>query len=247
MSSKALVLCLIVLPLARAIAAPNADAVEKPVYYECAKVKGGKYADKECSKAAESKSEEKYELEPGGGKGKAFRGNAKGKVTIFIPHFSYEMTCGSATEDEGVVAANGASLEQVVIRFSGCDNGCGSGKGEIVTTPLKGELGVLSGAKVGVLLSPESGEKVAEYGCGGDEAFVTYGSILAEVVGGVNVFSKEQTLVFTVNGHHEQEWTRFEGALEEEVLKTEINGSGRESQGVQQEITQKGEFLNLKT
>src|ERR1700729_2711893 len=96
MRLKIMGLCLVAMFALTAMVSASASAAE-PEFYECAKVAGGKFADKKCSTPGSGKTA-KYELQEGIGKGKggkhAFKGKG-GKATLHTPAVSGEVTCKS--------------------------------------------------------------------------------------------------------------------------------------------------------
>ncbi len=241
-------LCLVAVFALAAVAVSSASAA--PTYYECAKVKGGKYEDKACSKLAGSEKGEKYELQPGRGKNKAFKGKGKA-ATLYTPAVGGEVKCGTS-KDEGFINASFTGQEKVKVVFGKCTSlgkNCsspGAKKGEIKTNPLSGTLGYISktGPKVGVSLTGEGGKPSAEFNCEGLE-IVTTGSVIGEITGDVNKFNKESTDTFVVNGSGVQIPTKFEGGPTE-VLESTINGSGPFESGEETTVVNKGETLEIK-
>jgi hypothetical protein len=238
-----------------AVAAASASAT--PTFYQCAKaakvgkIYTGKYTDKNCTEF-NAKSEGKYELKAGVGKGKAFKGKGPAAV-LHTPAVGGEVTC-KASKDEGFNTLNGQ--EKVKVTFTGCAslgktcNSVGAKSGEIKTNPLSGTLGYISaaGPKVGVSLTGEAGKPSAEFACGtgaGSLNIVTTGAVIGEVTGNINKISKESTDAFTVTGGGLQTVTSFEGGPME-VLETSINGSPKIESGEQTTTVNKGEALEIK-
>ncbi len=255
-------LCLVAVFAMTAVAASSASAA-LPELYECAKLTvkpfKGKYTDKACSvKATEAQETEgkvnKYELQPGVGKGKVFKG--KGKVaTLYTPKIGGEVSC-KTNSSEGKNASPSAQTG-VTAKFKTCTSlgkkcsstGHGEKKaGEIYTNPLQGKFGYISKSplKVGVSLEAEGGLDSADFTCEG-LVIETKGAVIGEITGNVNSFNKTSNNIFTVTeGSHVQIPTKFEGGPEE-VLQTTINGSGPFPSGQDGgTIVVKGENLMLK-
>jgi hypothetical protein len=248
-------LCLVAVFATTAVAASSASAA-LPELYECAKavkvgkVYTGKYNDKKCSEKNEAGTG-KYELQPGVGKGKVFKG--KGKVaTLHTPAIGGEVTC-KTNKSEG---KNSSPTTQsgVVAIFKTCTSlgkkctSAGAKVGEIKTNPLGGVFGYISKAplKVGVDLTGEGGKDSADFTCEG-LVIETKGSVIGEITGNVNSFNKTtlNNFVVTASPAFVQVPTKFEGGPTQ-VLQTIVNGSGPFESGQQAEVTVKGEELNLK-
>jgi hypothetical protein len=237
-----------------AVTAASASAT--PTFYECAKAPvvakkaTGKYNNATCTEE-NVKSEGKYELKAGVGKGKAFKGTGKA-ATLHTPAVGGEVKC-TGSKDEGFNTLTGQS--KVKVTFTGCTSlgkkctsisPAGKKAGEIVTNPLEGKLGYISSTpvKVGVSLSGEAGKPSAEFGCEGLE-IVTTGAVIGEITKDINAISKEATDSFTVNGSGFQTITSFEGGPEE-VLSSTINGGGPFVSGEETSTLNKGEALEIK-
>jgi hypothetical protein len=248
-------LSLVVVFATGALAAASASAT--PTFYECAKAAKvgkfytGKYSDKLCTEP-NVKSEGKYELQPGLGKGKAFKGKGAAAV-LHTPAVGGEVTC-KGSKDVGFNTATGQ--EKVIVTFTGCIslgkpcNSPSGKKGEIKTNPLAGSLGYIAkaGPKVGVSLAGEGGKPSAEFACGtgaGSLTIVTTGSVIGEVTGNVNKINKESTNAFTVTGEGFQTVTKLEGGPLE-VLESSINASPNFESGEQTTVVNKGEALEIK-
>lgn len=249
-------LCVVAVLALAAVAVSSASAAT-PTYYECAKAAKsgktytGKYGNKTCSEV-NAKSEGKYELVAGLGKGKAFKGKG-GEAQLHTPAVGGVVTCASS-KDAGFLTATGQ--RDVVVTFSKCKSlekecaSAGAKKGTIVTNPLGGSLGIISsvGPKVGVSLSGEGGKPSAEFVCGtGASALtiVTTGAVIGEITGDINAINKETTDIFSVNGSGQQTVTSFEGGATE-VLESTINGGGPFESGEQTTSANKGEALEIK-
>jgi hypothetical protein len=263
-------MCLAVLAAFAVVSVASASAAE-PALYECAKAAKvgkkytGKYTDKKCSKEATAKEIEegktnKYELKECFGKGKAFKGKGKG-ADLEAAEIG-GITCTSSADTGKFTSPKTAG--NIVVTFKGCSfagKKCESGStsGEIVTKPLKGEVGYLAGKgtktpTTGADISAETGEALAEFHCGEDEFAVT-GSVIGEVTP-ANKFTKEAMFNFEETEFGVQKWKHFEGEAAEHVLRTflcEPAGCNPLEQGVsgaksaeETKVTNKGEELELK-
>jgi hypothetical protein len=256
---KMMGLCLVALFALTAVAVSSASAAE-PAFYECAKLSkvGGKYTGKytakncatEASKAEqEAGKKNKYELQEGiGAKGKGFKGKG-GAATLHTPAVGGEVKCKSFKDAGNVTTPT--TEGKVVSEFKTCESlkkkcaSPGEKAGTIKTNDLSGVLGYINkGAKsVGVALKAESGSVLAEFNCEGLE-IVTTGSVIGTIAP-VNVFTKAETNVFSVNGEGFQSIKNFEGGANQELL-SKINGSGPFPSGQQAEAENKGEELEIK-
>jgi hypothetical protein len=229
------------------VAVSSAASAAQPTFYECAKVAGGKY-EKKCGKLQEGKGKGGYEIVPGIGKGKTFKGKG-GTATLHTPAVGGVVTC-KAFKDEGKLTSP-TTEGKVVSTFSGCETlgkkcaSAGEKAGTIKTNPLDGETGEIEGGSgAGVDLKAESGTELAAFDCEGLEVKVT-GSVIGEEKP-VNTFTKSEISSFQVNGEGYQQYKHFKGGPED-VLESTINGSGPFESGQQAEATNKGEDLELKT
>jgi hypothetical protein len=206
-------LCLVAIFAMGAVAAVSASAAE-PSWYECGKAaKVGKfytghYTDKECKTVSESNTG-KYELVPGVGKNKKFKGTAgKSVLHNVIPgKGDIKVECASS-KDEGLAVM--PNLEaQVKATFSKCKSlgapcaTAGAKKEEIKTNSLAGELGYISkpGTVVGADLANEAepGKGItAEFECTGVAKVRVIGSVIGVQGGDVNVINKVSTTTYAV-------------------------------------------------
>jgi hypothetical protein len=128
-----------------------------------------------------------------------------------------KVTC-KAESDEGVILSNGTNVvREAIVTFTGCESGgfkCKSpdgGPGEILTNPLKGQLGYLEAVesgKVGVDLAAETGELLGEVDCAGGLAKVKVRGDLVGEIGPLNVARKEFSLSFA-QASGKQEWAKI--------------------------------------
>jgi len=245
----------------------GASAAE-PAIYECAKAAKtktkpahytGGYNDKTCSEV-NATHEGMYELQEWNltakkGKAKDFKGKAGG--TNLEIKGTGGVACTS-NSDVGVFTGP-KTAGKIVVTFKGCElnqHKCANTTkaGEIVTNPLKGEVGYIeeggkATSKVGVQIGPETGLFEAEFDCGELELRVT-GGVIGFVTSTENVFIKQATLLFQ-ESFGEQKFTKLVGKaavhLEAELRS---GGSGEWSPGNESgesdQITNKGELLELK-
>jgi hypothetical protein len=215
----------------------------QPDWYECAKSKTGTL-EKGCE---ESGGKGGYEIKPGIGKGKGFKGKGGQAILhIVVPtlgSLDEQVECASV-KDEGKIAM--PNLEYGVhVSFSKCTSGghlcqsAGAKKEEIKTEALAGELGWISkGVSAGVDLASEAhpgSGYIAEFECVGLAKGRVLGSVIG-IIGPLNTFSKEMNYTYTVGkylGSIEYEAGKFyeptvnvpsfEGGAPD-VLLTELNG-----------------------
>jgi hypothetical protein len=216
-----------------------------PSWYDCAKAEpanSGNYKDSKCTEASEP-GKGKYEILPGVGKGKAFKG-AMGKMFwhMVVPgKGDFKTECESG-KDEGT-AATPNRVTGVKITLSKCKILGGpckteGGKLETITTEaLEGELGWLShgGLVAGLALTSEAEPGVgiiASFECEGFAKERWIGSIIATIAP-VEELSKESTLTYAVGpylGEVEPGYTpltnpiEFEGSSTRHLFSTELNG-----------------------
>jgi hypothetical protein len=238
-------LCLVAAFALAVVAASSASAA--PAFYECAKVKGGKY-EKGCSKEGGKGG---YELKEGIGKAgtKKFKGSGK-KATLHTPAVGGEITC-TAFKDEGLLASP-TGEKSVFSTFTGCATegkkcvSAGQKAGTIKTNALDGNLGEIEGGSgVGVDLKAESGKYLAEFECEGLTVKVE-GSVIGEQTGDINTFSKTSEDIFAVNSEKYQKYKHFKGGSED-VLESTIDGAGPFESGQEAGAKNKGEDLEIKT
>jgi hypothetical protein len=205
-----------------AVVASGASAA--PAWKECAKTAKnaekkytGKYTDKLCTaeaspaEVAEGKHN-KYELQAGVGKGKAFK--VKGGAAtlhVIIPATGKGAFPGGAHVEVkctsfkgGGTAALPNKVEKVTSEFKGCTvlaAPCQSGtkKGVIKTNSLNGEMiDIEGGSGVGSLLKGESSPVLANFTCTEVATSNVLGSVIAEHTGNVGTINKESVDHFVV-------------------------------------------------
>lgn len=201
------VLAIVMAALFGALAA-NAAAAE-PAFFECAKLKGGAFADKLCSESAASKG--KFELQEGiSGKKKTFSAKA---ADIQLEGESLELLCLHVRMAGEVTAPS--AVGHVTITMESCTTGaglyCGAAvghhRGVIELGPLSGTLGYIDAAtrQVGLDLAPESGRVLGQFGCnaGDTPEDQLVGSLLGALSGDVDAVGKSFALGETGSGSFE--------------------------------------------
>jgi hypothetical protein len=249
---KVMGLCLVAVAALASVAVSSASAA--PELYECAKAAKvgktytGNYNNKSCSEP-NSKNEGKYQLQPGIGKAKAFKGSGK-VATLHTPAIGGEVAC-KTNKSSG---KNSSTTHQsgVIAEFKTCTSlgkkctSAGEKAGTIKTNPLEGSFGYISKSplKVGVELVGEGGKDSADFTCEG-LVIETKGAVIGEITGNINTFNKTTSNIFAVTGEGFQSVKNFEGGPNVELV-SEVNGSGPFPSGQQATVTVKGEELELK-
>ncbi len=246
-------LCLVAVFATMAVASATASAT-LPAFFECAKVakaeKGmGKYNKLCIVEGKHGLKENEYEIKEGVGKAatKAAKGSGK-KATLHTPAVGGEVTC-TAFKDELKITTPKHEAK-VISTFTGCVSlgkkcsSSGAAAGTIKTNALEGDLGYINAAekRVGVDLKAEGGGELAAFDCEGLEIKVT-GSVIGET-SPVNTFTKSETSTFAVVSGL-QKYKKLEGEPED-VLESEINGSGPFESGQEASALNKGEYLELR-
>jgi hypothetical protein len=245
-------LCLVAIAALASMAVASASAA--PELFECAKAAKvgksytGKFNDKNCSEANPGGTG-KYELQPGIGKGKAFKGSGK-VATLHTPAIGGEVTC--KTNKSSGKNSSPTHQSGVIAEFKTCTSlgkkctSAGEKPGTIKTNPLEGSFGYISKSplKVGVDLVGEGGKDSADFTCEG-LVIETKGAVIGEITGNINSFNKTTSNIFAVTGEGFQQVKNFEGGPNTE-LTSEVNGSGPFPSGQQATVTVKGENLELK-
>jgi hypothetical protein len=248
-----------------AITAVSASATE-PGWYECAKGTKGVGYEKGCTKEGGKGG---YVLQPGIGKGKAFKGKGGlAKLHTAIPGKGDIPVECAAFKDEGHVALPNLQ-DKVVAKFSKCKFAglpcqSGSKSGEIVTNSLAGELGYVSksplvvGGSLYSESSPGAGYE-AEFTCTGAAQIRVHGGVIGTQTGDINTFSKSSTITYNVTEAEfipgfksvVNEDQKFEGGPETILLTEFEQGKGWEPEGglpsgQEASATNKGEDLEIK-
>jgi hypothetical protein len=239
-----------------ALAASGASAT--PAWYECAKaaVKNtGEYTDKACTLESVGKNTGKYNLQPGIGKGKAFKTKG-GAATlhVIIPATGKGAFPGGAHVEVKCTSYKGTGqpalpnkVEKVVAAFKGCTvlaAPCQSGskKGVIETNSLNGEMiDIEGGSKAGTLLKAETGAILASFTCTEVASTNVLGSVIAEHTGNVGVVNKESQDHFVVGpGLGEVEYAPGAKYTPLVNIPTAANGEPEGSHFLLSEITEAG-------
>lgn len=228
------------------------SASAAPGWYECGKAAKvgkeytGKYSDKNCTSKVEKGG--KYELQPGIGKGKGFKGSGSTAIlhNVIPGKGDIKVECTSF-KDEGKVAMPN-KVYGVKTTFSKCKSlgaPCKTegGKKETITTQsLAGELGWLNkeagvaGESLTNEASPGSGY-LATFECEGLAKVRVHGAVIGTSGKDVNAINKESSTTFSVGpylGEVAPGYTPLvnppafeEGAVG--VLLTELNGPETEN------------------
>lgn len=194
------------------VLAAGAWGATTPTWYECGKAEKvgrsyiGNYTAKTCEASAEVPNGGRYELRPGIGKGKSFKGKG-GATTLQVSGSlgSVAVTCGSSAETGTPALPN---LETgVVFTFKKCKalgtkNCTTAGKhtGEVTISGLKGALseeesaGAAAGLKLESEAHPGPEGTIASFACEGLTATVK-GSLSARQTQDVNLVTKQFSTV----------------------------------------------------
>lgn len=216
--------CLVAALAIAGVLASSASA--QPTWYECAKIKhGGNYANSTCTEPS-APGAGAYELKPGVGKGKAFKGKQIGQAVLHVKTWLPEavVDCKSATLGGKPVAPN--LEEDVTVTYKGCETAglvgahkCtspGAKTGEIKVPAMRGELGYVEESPsvvVGLRLEDEAhpGGLIVEFKCETVEAKVG-GQLIGVQQKDVNAISKKSETVDEATeryGTHEYEGKAF--------------------------------------
>lgn len=213
-------------------------SAELPEYMSCQRVaKTGRYETNACSEENPG-GKGKFELVKGF-KGAGFTSKA-GRTRLESVEIPEPMECKS-TKLSGELT--GAKEEKdIVATFTGCEavgakcTSAGAEAGTIVSNPLHGELGYLSGKGtsspvVGVLLMAQETTYSSEFACEGLAVRIR-GALIAEVSGDINAISSKSSYAFRQSGGLPQ-YTFFEGGtFLEHAWRWEFNrGGGFEPEG----------------
>jgi hypothetical protein len=195
-------LCLMAVFAMAAVASASASA--SPSYFECAKVKGGKF-EKGCGKEggkggyirrAPTKLPSKYTEK-----------NGESVLTVFVPGLGIvgDTKCAKATGKGAIISA---TTSETTVQFEKCESQgktCTSEqvkekKGDITTNLLLGTLVATGEAAsgVGVTVGAKSGGESASFNCEGLK-ISTVGAVTGEVSGNIEKGSKTSSNIFQVN------------------------------------------------
>jgi hypothetical protein len=217
--------------------------LEAPEYGRCVKVGvgNGAYAGAACTVTG---GERKYEWYPAFGLHPLVKRHFTQKIKSLTEaklttSGGLLISCTGQTGQGEYSAAK--ALSGVTMTFTGCHReelgsctGSGAAEGEIKTSTLSGELGVITTStegpaknKIGLDLKPASGETVAEFTCAGVPVLVT-GSVIVEVK--ANSMLAIATLKY-VGAKGKQKPSKFEGGPED-VLHTTLGETGSPEKSV---------------
>jgi hypothetical protein len=154
------------------------------------------------------------------------------------------IVCGGVTSEGEYTGPK--TIANLVTSFTECTTSgfkCtspGAESGEIVTSALNGELGVIkkeaTKTKVGIDLAPPPGTVETEFTCGGFVHVVVTGSVIHEVRGNVMILTETESFA---QNKGKQKPEKFEG-LEADVLESSIGGGPN----VQSGLTLRGFLTN---
>jgi hypothetical protein len=214
--TRRLWLALVVVFALGAITAGAASAA-KPEWKYCKKPPSagagkGEYETKACTTPTGTKAEP-YELEPGIGKGKGFKGKG-GEVSLHtvvpgtgdvpVHCVSFKIT-GSVVAPSGVANVTVELKKCTVLLGTFSCTTAGAKNGVIKTAPMAGSLGYLDFAhtEAGVSLTSEAAPGtgyLAKFKCGSYAEFRVFGWAIGKLLP-FGVISKEPTLTFTVGAY----------------------------------------------
>jgi hypothetical protein len=232
------------------LAGASAASAAEPAFFECAKLKGGKFKGPCQVEGAKGN----HELQEGIGKGKPIKGKG-GEFRKYAPAVGARGPfCPGATKVVGNLATP-TTQKGVVLTWTGCEaggkrcNSAGEPHGTIVTNALEGTLGYVSAAehRVGIDFQGESGPDLVSWNCEGLE-YEVGGSLIGEVTS-VNTLTTTYTVTFALQSEEFPEEFQaiksFEGGPED-VPEFLVNGSGPFEGAFRGSYTYKGEKLELK-
>jgi hypothetical protein len=223
---------------AMAIAASPALASATPAWWACEKTvpkHSGHYSDKGCTTAVESGGS--HELQPGIGKGKAFKGKStRTTLTIVIP-FKIELQIDCAVVRESGHAALPNRVTGVTLAFSKCEiRNFGAQCSDFALGALAGELGWIDkeAGLVGVSLTDEASPGtgyMTQFECSGVAKFRVFGSFIGRRTGDIKQLSATAATTWEVGPlnagpGHENEVVNYPRSFEAgpvEELLAELN------------------------
>jgi hypothetical protein len=240
--------CLVAL-LAATAAVSTASAAE-PAFFECAKLKGGKFK----GGCKEESAKGNTELVEGVGTGKPLKGKG-GEFRHYIPAIGDRGRFCTATKKVVGSLATPTTQKGVVLTWTGCEwtgkkcESAGQPHGTVVTNALEGTLGYVNAAehRVGIDFTGEGGPDLASWDCEGLE-FEVGGSLIGEITP-ANTLTSTYTVTFALQsevfGEETQLIKNFEGGPED-VPIFHVNGSGPFKGAFRGSYTYKGSKLELK-
>ncbi len=233
--------------LLSAIAAPASGAAE-PAFYECVKVKGGKYQ----AGCTEEGGKGGFEAVEGIGKPTALKASLT-ELEASIPRQAArgELACkkikfagslGSPTSMRGITIT-GTGCKERTREFT-CTTP-GEPAGTVMSGPLGGTLGYIDAAehRVGIDFTREGAGPILEYACSG-LVWEAGGSWIGEI-GPVGHVGKVFTMSFQADPEGFQSIKSFEGGPED-VPIWHLSGTGPFNGALTTTITYKGPKLLLK-
>jgi hypothetical protein len=228
--------------------APAAASGSEPAFYECVKMKGGKY-DAGC---AEQGGKGGFAAVEGTGRAAPLKASLT-ELEAFIPaenapgelsckRITFEGALGSPTSMKGVTITGTACKERK--REFTCTSE-GQRAGTVVTNELGGTLGYVDAAeqRAGIDFTAEGGGAILDYTCSGLHWDAT-GSWIGEI-GPVGQLGREFTMTFQREAEGFQAIKSFEGGLED-VPVWQLDGSGPFDGSLSTTIKYKGPKLLLK-
>jgi Glycine rich protein len=208
-----------------------ASAAVKPEVGRCVATTGGNYQNSNCTTKATSPGTGKYEWQPWPFT-KASFALTNGSVTFKT---AINKTTISCAENDVAGEYTGPQTATLGIAFSECKvlgpfggqcTGEGAKPGEIVSSPLEAEFGLVDGSvsppSVGWWIHPVSGEEFLSFQCGGTNVSVT-GSVIATSTP-VNKMSASFKLNFSGSGGI-QKPESFEGGEKRFLTLETINAT----------------------
>jgi hypothetical protein len=146
------------------------------------------------------------------------------------------VVCGGVTS-EGEYSGP-KTISNLVTTFTDCTIGglkCtspGAEAGEIVTSNLNGELGVIkkeaTKTKIGIDLFPATGTVESEFPCGGFVSVVVTGSVIHEIRANAMILTENENFTQTKG---KQKPEKFEG-MPTDVLESSVSGGAPEQSGL---------------
>jgi uncharacterized delta-60 repeat protein len=215
-----------------------------PEFGRCLKIAdaAGSYSNGVCTKLESTRT---YEWYPAFGEQKplerpGFTTGYKPTTTVKLETTGKRLITCDSENGTGEYDAT-TSVGSVRLGFAGCRNSmneaCGSGAtpGRILTTPLTGTLGVITTSpegplknRVGLLLKPTVGTRLAEFSCGVDR-YVLTGAVIAKVKS--NVMQLNTGVWKFTQAKGIQKPYRFEGGPEQ-TLELQLNENRPEQAGL---------------
>jgi hypothetical protein len=218
---------------------------EAPEFGRCMKVaKGaGRFGSAACTGAAGSKT---YEWLSGAAKAHFSSSLKEGTATLQTSK-AQKVICTGLSSHGDYTGAH--TVGNVVMAFTGCELAkvkclsTGAKEGEIVSSVLEGQLGVISTGvtavhnKVGLDLFPEGGTHVADFACRGTAAVVR-GSVIVPVT--ANKMLLTSNLVYAALAKGRQKPEAFLG-MPKDILETSLGGASFEQSGLKAKLSQTSE------